>query len=40
MIFEKIPLRKILKGKFLKIAEMQDIIILELLKNFDFVLHG
>ncbi len=36
----KIPLFKILKGKFLKIAETQDLIIIELTKNFDFVLHG
>ncbi len=39
-LFKKIPLAKILKGKLLKIAEMQDLIILELLRKFDFVLHG
>ncbi len=36
----KIPLAKILKGKFLRIAEMQDLAIIEIAKNFDFVLHG
>jgi predicted nucleotidyltransferase component of viral defense system len=36
----KLPLARILKGRLLKIAELQDSIIVELSKNFDFVLHG
>ncbi len=39
-IYKKIPLGRILKGKFLKIARTQDIVIIELLRRFDFVLHG
>ena len=37
---KKIPLARILKGKFLKIARVQDLVILELLRKFDFILHG
>jgi len=37
---KKIPLARILKGKFLKIAKVQDLVILELLRKFDFILHG
>ena len=36
----KIPLFKLLKGKLLRIAELQDWIIIELSKKFDFILHG
>jgi len=36
----KIPLIKILKGRFLRIAELQDLVIIELSKKFDYVLHG
>ncbi len=39
-ISKKIPLARILKGKFLKIARTQDLVIMELLRKFDFVLHG
>jgi len=39
-IYKKIPLGKILKGKFLKIARTQDFILIELLRKFDFVIHG
>ncbi len=36
----KIPLFRLLKGKLLRIAELQDRIIVELSKKFDFILHG
>ncbi|MCC6029549.1 MAG: nucleotidyl transferase AbiEii/AbiGii toxin family protein [Candidatus Korarchaeum sp.] len=36
----RISLIKILKGKLLKIAELQDAVILELSRRFNFVLHG
>ncbi|MBL7160242.1 MAG: nucleotidyl transferase AbiEii/AbiGii toxin family protein [Candidatus Aenigmarchaeota archaeon] len=36
----KFPLNKLLKGKLLKIAELQDKLIVELLSKFDVVLHG
>lgn len=36
----KLPLARTLKGKLIKIAELQDSIVVELSKNFDFVLHG
>ncbi|MBC7092239.1 MAG: hypothetical protein H5T50_10105 [Nitrososphaeria archaeon] len=36
----KLPLAKILKGKMLKIAELQDLIVIELCKRFDFILRG
>lgn len=36
----KLPLAKILKGRMLKIAELQDLIIIELSRHFDFVLRG
>jgi predicted nucleotidyltransferase component of viral defense system len=36
----RIPLIKILKGRLLKIAELQDAVILELSRRFNFVLHG
>jgi predicted nucleotidyltransferase component of viral defense system len=36
----KIPLAKVLKGKTLKIAELQDALVLELAKGFSFILHG
>ena len=39
-IYRKIPLARILKGRLLKIAELQDMILLELSKKFDFVVHG
>jgi len=39
-IYRKIPLARILKGRLLKIAELQDIILLELSRRFDFVVHG
>lgn len=35
-----LPLSKILKGKLLRIAELQDSIMIELSKSFDFILHG
>jgi hypothetical protein len=33
-------MKNILKGKLLKIAELQDKIVIELVSKFDFVLHG
>ncbi|MCX8189343.1 MAG: nucleotidyl transferase AbiEii/AbiGii toxin family protein [Nitrososphaeria archaeon] len=36
----RLPLAKILKGRMLKIAEFQDLIIIELSRRFDFVLRG
>jgi hypothetical protein len=39
-MFHKIPLAKILKGKLLRVAELQDLMIIELSKSFDFILHG
>jgi predicted nucleotidyltransferase component of viral defense system len=40
MYAQKFPIAKLLKGKLLRIAELQDIVLLELLKKFDFTLHG
>jgi predicted nucleotidyltransferase component of viral defense system len=40
MVYRKIPLVKVLKGKLLKIAELQDAVILELSRRFYFVIHG
>lgn len=39
-MYGKIPLMRILKGTMLKIAEMQDALVLELSRKVDFVLHG
>ncbi len=36
----RISLAKILKGRLLKIAELQDLLMVELSKRFDFILHG
>ncbi len=36
----KIPLARILKGRLLRIAELQDLLVIELLKKFDLILHG
>jgi len=36
----RIPLVKILRGRLLRIAELQDAVILELSRRFYFVLHG
>jgi len=35
-----IPLAKILKGRLLKIAEFQDLLLVELSKRFDYIVHG
>jgi hypothetical protein len=40
MTYEKLPLRNVLRGKMLRIAELQDSLITELVSKFDFVLHG
>ncbi|MGC9021271.1 MAG: nucleotidyl transferase AbiEii/AbiGii toxin family protein [Candidatus Methanodesulfokora sp.] len=40
MALRRIPLAKVLKGRLLKIAELQDIVILELSRKSYFVLHG
>ncbi len=37
---KKIPLIRFLKGNMLKIAEMQDLLVLELSREIDFVVHG
>ncbi len=37
---KKIPLIRFLKGNMLKIAEMQDLLVLELSREVDFVVHG
>lgn len=34
------PLSKILKGKWRRIAELQDFVMIELSKSFNFILHG
>lgn len=39
-MFHKIPLSKILKGKLLNIGELQDLLLMELSRSFDFILHG
>lgn len=36
----KISLAKILRGRLLEIAELQDLLVIELSRRFDFVLHG
>lgn len=36
----RLPLSKILRGKLLRTAELQDLIMFELSKSFSFVLHG
>ncbi|MCX8183112.1 MAG: nucleotidyl transferase AbiEii/AbiGii toxin family protein [Crenarchaeota archaeon] len=36
----RLPLSKILRGKWLRIAELQDSIMIEVSKKFDFILHG
>ena len=40
MMYKLPPLAKILKGRILKIAEFQDLIVIELCKRFDFILRG
>jgi len=40
MLYKKLPLAKLLKGKLLGIGELQDLAMIELSQNFDFVLHG
>jgi len=40
MVYKLPPLAKILKGRILKIAEFQDLIVIELCKRFDFILRG
>ncbi len=40
MSYEKFPLKNILKGKMLKIAELQDKLVIELVSKFEIVLHG
>ncbi len=39
-IYRRIPLAKILKGRLLRIAELQDVLVMELSKRFNFILHG
>ncbi len=39
-VSRKIPLMRLLKGNLLRIAEMQDILILEISREIDFVIHG
>ncbi len=36
----RLPLSKVLKGKWLRIAELQDLVMIELSKSFSFILHG
>lgn len=40
MTYEKLPLKRMLKGKMLKIAELQDKLIIEMSSRFEVVLHG
>jgi predicted nucleotidyltransferase component of viral defense system len=40
MTYGKLPLRNMLKGKMLKIAELQDKILIEISSKFEIVLHG
>jgi len=40
MVYEKFPLKNLLKGKLLKIAELQDKLVIELSSKFEIVLHG
>ncbi len=39
-MYRKIPLMKVLRGNMLRIAEVQDVLLLELLRGVDFVIHG
>ncbi len=39
-VYSRIPLARILKGRLLRVAELQDLLVIELAKRFDFVLHG
>jgi predicted nucleotidyltransferase component of viral defense system len=40
MIYGKFPLKRLLKGKLLKIAELQDKLIIEMSSKFDIIVHG
>ena len=40
MGYDKFPLRNVLKGRMLKIAELQDRVIIELSSRFGIILHG
>lgn len=40
MTYGKLPLRNILKGRLLKIAELQDKLIIEMSSKFEIILHG
>ncbi len=40
MAYDKFPLKNLLKGKLLRIAELQDKLAIELASKFEFVLHG
>ncbi len=40
MMYKRIPLMRVLKGAMLKIAEVQDALVLELSRKVDFIVHG
>jgi len=40
MAYKKLPLAKLLKGRLLRIGELQDLAMIELSQRFDFILHG
>lgn len=40
MVYGKFPLNRLLKGKLLRIAEMQDKLVIELASRFGIILHG
>ncbi len=40
MVYDKFPIKNLLKGKLLKIAELQDKLIIEISSKFEIVLHG
>jgi predicted nucleotidyltransferase component of viral defense system len=40
MVYGKFPLKNLLKGRLLKIAELQDNLIIEMSSKFEIILHG
>lgn len=40
MVYGKIPLKNLLKGKLLRIAELQDKLVIDLSSRFGIILHG
>lgn len=40
MVYGKFPLKRLLKGKMLRIAELQDKLLIEISSRFEIILHG